>query len=98
MLRCRLCICPHTEKALEVGASKATVAEALRAAWVLWNGAQVEWKRDDFEQHHRIIETAVSSRGDSQRWATAARAAVSSEALKPTVRVTNCFFWPRGPR
>jgi len=51
MLRCRHCTRSHIEKALEAGASKAAVAEALGVAWVIGSGTEVVWNRDGFEQH-----------------------------------------------
>jgi len=51
MLRCRHCTRSHIEKALEAGASKAAVAEALGVAWVIGSGTQVVWNQEGFEQH-----------------------------------------------
>jgi len=51
MLRCRHCTRSHMEKALEGGASKAAVAEALGAAWVIGSGTQVVWNQEGFEEH-----------------------------------------------
>lgn len=51
ILRCRHCTRSHIEKALEAGASKAAVAEALGVAWVIGSGTQVVWNQAGFEQH-----------------------------------------------
>ncbi|MFB6099209.1 MAG: carboxymuconolactone decarboxylase family protein [Salinibacter sp.] len=51
MLRCRHCTRSHMEKALDEGASKAAVAEALGVAWVIGSGTQVVWNKDGFEEH-----------------------------------------------
>jgi alkylhydroperoxidase AhpD family core domain/alkylhydroperoxidase AhpD family core domain len=59
MLRCRHCTRSHIEKALEAGASKAAVAEALGVAWVIGSGTQVVWNRDGFEQHLHANGTAT---------------------------------------
>lgn len=54
MLRCRHCRRSHIEKALDEGASKATVAESLGVDWVIGSGTQVVWNEDGFERHlHR---------------------------------------------
>jgi len=59
MLRCRHCTRSHIEKALEAGASKAAVAEALGVAWVIGSGTEVVWNRDGFEQHLHANGTAA---------------------------------------
>lgn len=51
MLRCRHCTRSHIEKALEAGATKAAVAEALGVAWVIGSGTEVVWNRDGFDKH-----------------------------------------------
>jgi len=51
MLRCRHCTRSHIEAALEHGATKAGVAEALGVAWVIGSGTQVVWHKDGFEEH-----------------------------------------------
>lgn len=50
-LRCRHCTRSHIESALEVGASKAEVAEALGVLWVIGGGTHVVWNKDGFEEH-----------------------------------------------
>jgi AhpD family alkylhydroperoxidase len=51
MLRCRHCTRSHIEAALEHGATKAGVAEALGVAWVIGSGTQVVWHEDGFNEH-----------------------------------------------
>jgi len=51
MLRCRHCTRSHIEAALEHGATKAGVAEALGVAWVIGAGTQVVWHKEGFEEH-----------------------------------------------
>jgi AhpD family alkylhydroperoxidase len=54
MLRCRHCTRSHIEAALDEGASKAAVAEALGVAWVIGSGTEVVWNKNGFEEHlHR---------------------------------------------
>ena len=53
MLRCRHCTRSHIESALEVGASRAEVAEALGVLWVIGSGVQVVWNKEGFEAHLR---------------------------------------------
>lgn len=50
-LRCRHCTRSHIESALEVGASKAEVAEALAVLWVIGGGTHVVWNKEGFEEH-----------------------------------------------
>ena len=53
MLRCRHCTRSHIESALEAGASRAEVAEALAVLWVIGSGVQVVWNKEGFETHLR---------------------------------------------
>ncbi len=49
--RCRHCTRSHMEAALEVGATKAEVAEALAVLWVIGGGTDVVWNEKGFEEH-----------------------------------------------
>lgn len=49
--RCRHCTRSHIEAALEVGATKAEVAEALSVLWVIGGGTDVVWNQEGFEEH-----------------------------------------------
>jgi AhpD family alkylhydroperoxidase len=49
--RCRHCTRSHIESALEAGASKAEVAEALSVLWVIGGGTHVVWNQEGFEEH-----------------------------------------------
>lgn len=51
MLRCRRSTRSHIEAALEAGATKSEVAEALTVLWVIGSGVQIVWNRDGFEEH-----------------------------------------------
>jgi AhpD family alkylhydroperoxidase len=53
MLRCRHCTRAHIEAALDAGAEKAEVAEALAVLWVIGSGTQVVWNKEGFEEHLR---------------------------------------------
>ncbi len=59
MLRCRHCTRSHMEKALDAGASKAAVAEALGVAWVIGSGTEVVWNKEGFEQHFHANGTTA---------------------------------------
>ncbi len=50
-LRCPVCTRDHMESALECGATKAEVAEALGVLWVIGSGVQVVWDKEGFEKH-----------------------------------------------
>lgn len=49
--RCPHCTEEHIEKALEVGASKQEVSEALLIAAVEGAGTQLYWAKDIYEKH-----------------------------------------------
>jgi len=49
--RCRHCTRSHMEAALEAGATKAEVAEALAVLWVIGGGTNVVWNKEGFEEH-----------------------------------------------
>lgn len=53
MLRCRRSTRSHIEAALEAGATKSEVAEAITVLWVIGSGVQIVWNRDGFEEHLR---------------------------------------------
>lgn len=50
-LRCRVCTRGHMESALEAGASRKEIAEALSVLWVIGSGVQVVWNKEGFEEH-----------------------------------------------
>jgi len=49
--RCRHCTRSHMEAALEAGATKAEVGEALAVLWVIGGGTNVVWNKEGFEEH-----------------------------------------------
>jgi len=51
MLRCPHCTRSHMEAALDAGASRAQVAEALAVLWVIGAGVQIVWDEEGFEEH-----------------------------------------------
>lgn len=51
VFRCPHCTDEHVKKALEVGASKQEVTEALLIAAVEGAGTQLYWAKDTFEKH-----------------------------------------------
>lgn len=51
MLRCPHCTRSHMEAALEAGASREQVAEALAVLWVIGAGVQIVWDEEGFEEH-----------------------------------------------
>ncbi|MFB6280129.1 MAG: carboxymuconolactone decarboxylase family protein [Salinibacter sp.] len=55
--RCRHCTRAHIEAALEAGASKAQVAEALSVLWVIGGGTDVVWNQEGFEEHLHTAPT-----------------------------------------
>lgn len=50
-LRCPHCTKDHMEQALEAGATREEVAEALGVLWVISSGVQVVWNKEGFEEH-----------------------------------------------
>lgn len=51
MLRCRHCTRGHIESAIDAGADRAEVAEALSVIWVIGGGTQVAWHKDGIARH-----------------------------------------------
>jgi len=51
VFRCPHCTEEHIEKALEVGASKQEVSEALMIASIEGAGTQLYWAKDLYEKH-----------------------------------------------
>jgi AhpD family alkylhydroperoxidase len=51
VFRCPHCTEEHIERALEAGASKAEVSEALLIAAVEGAGTQLYWAKDTYEKH-----------------------------------------------
>jgi len=50
-LRCPFCTRGHMKAALEAGASRQEIAEALSVLWVIGSGVEVVWNKDGFEEH-----------------------------------------------
>lgn len=50
-LRCRHCTRFHMESALDAGATREEIAEALSVLWVIGSGVQVVWNQENFEEH-----------------------------------------------
>jgi len=49
--RCPHCTRSHMEAALEAGASREQVAEALTVLWVIGGSVQIVWDEEGFEEH-----------------------------------------------
>jgi AhpD family alkylhydroperoxidase len=51
VFRCRHCTVDHIEKALEAGATKQEISEALLISALQAAGTQLNWAKEDFEKY-----------------------------------------------